>query len=162
MAHSSGSGSHLDGTTKTTVGYSIDTSGIGYSEISPDIREDFAFLVNDLPDKLDEVMKEIDSAASITDAFTFEPGTAVVDISKAQTELKTDISNLKSALAELYAAFMNDIDKINDELEYNYGWIIVGDVKETSRQTEEVPTETNGPSNHSTSTHSGGGAGHSF
>ena len=83
MAHSSGSGSHQDGTTKTTVGYSIDTSGIGYSEISPDIREDFKFLINELPDKLDEVMKEIDSAASITDAFTFEPGTAVVDISKA-------------------------------------------------------------------------------
>lgn len=162
MAHSSGSGSHVDGTTKTTVGYSIDTSGIGYSEISQDIRTDFNFLIEDLPNKLDEVMKEIDSAASITDAFTFEPGTAVVDISKAQTELKTDISNLKSALTDLYNAFMNDIDKINDELEYNYGWIIVGDVKETSRSTEEVPTETDGPSSHSTSTHSGGGAGHSF
>ena len=153
MAHTSGSGSHTEGTTKTTVGYSIDTTGIGYSKISPDIKEDFAFLVTDLPDKLDEVAKEIDSAASITDAFTFDTGLAAIDISKAQNELKADISSLKTALSELYFAFMNDIDKINDELEYNYGWIIVGDVKETSRHTEEVPTETE---------HSGGGAGHPF
>jgi len=150
MAHTSGSGSHTEGTTKTTVGYSIDTTGIGYSKISPDIKEDFAFLVTDLPDKLDEVAKEIDSAASITDAFTFDTGASVIDISKAQNELKADISSLKTALSELYFAFMNDIDKINDELEYNYGWIIVGDVKETSRQTEEVPTTTEAGS------HSGG------
>ncbi len=139
MASASNTATQVDGNSKTTANYSVDTSGFGYSIITDDIRTDFDFLINSLPNKLDEVLKELDSAVSISDGFYFEGSGQENDISKARDEIKTDIENLKTSLADLHSAFMTDIDNINAELEYNFGWIIIGEVK-GSQRTETVET----------------------
>ena len=51
-----------------------------------------------------------------------------------------DIENLKISLADLHTAFMTDIEQINAELEYNYGWLIVGHAKGSVR-TENIEEE---------------------
>ena len=113
------------GDKNVTASYDVDTSGMGYSIITPEIAADFDFLISDLPNKLDEVANYIDQAAGISDAFYFENGDTVQDISEAAEELKNDINNLKGTLSTLHSAFMTDIDEINAELEYNYGWVNV-------------------------------------
>jgi hypothetical protein len=113
------------GDNKVTASYDVDTSGMGYSIITPDIAADFDFLTGDLPNKLDEVAGFIQDAAGISDAFYFENGDTVQDISEAAEKLTNDINNLKGTLSTLHSAFMTDIDQINAELEYNYGWVTV-------------------------------------
>lgn len=139
MASASNTASKSEGNSKTTAKYSVDTSGFGYSIITDDIKGDFNFLVDSLPNKLDEITKELDTATAITDGFYFEGSATESDISKARDEIKNDIDNLKTALTELYSAFMTDIDNINAELEYNFGWIIIGEVK-GSQRTETIET----------------------
>jgi hypothetical protein len=134
------SGSGQVGNKKCYANYSVDASGMGYSIITDDIKADFNFLVDDMPNKLDEVGNYIEQAASINDAFYFENGGAVSDITEAADFLKTDIENLKISLADLHTAFMTDIDNINKELEYNYGWLIIGEPK-GSHRTETVEEE---------------------
>lgn len=138
MASASNTASNVDGNKKTTASYSVDTSGFGYSVITDDIKGDFDFLINSLPNKLDEIVNELNAAASVSDAFYFD-GTS--SISDAYEEIKNDVANLKSSLANLHSAFMTDIDNINAELEYNFGWIIIGKVKGSER-TETIETTT--------------------
>ena len=57
---------------RTTATYSCDTSGFGYSIITDDIKNDFNFLINELPQKLDNAMTELNNAAAIDNAFDFE------------------------------------------------------------------------------------------
>ena len=130
------------GNKKETANYSVDGGGFGYSLITDDIKGDFDFLISDLPTKLDEAMAEIDAAANITDGFEFSGGASASDISKARDELQKDINALKTSLATLNSAFKTDIDNINAELKYNFGWIIIGNVKGSVR-TETVETTTN-------------------
>lgn len=139
MASASNTASQTNGNSRTVANYSVDTSGFGYSIITDDIRTDFDFLINSLPNKLDEISNELDSATAINDGFNFEGNGKETDISKARDEIKNDIENLKSSLVELHSAFMTDIDNINAELEYNFGWIIIGNVK-GSQRTETVET----------------------
>ncbi len=128
------------GNTKETANYTVDPSGFGYSVINDSIKSDFNFLVNELPQKLDEAMTEIQNATAIDTAFDFENGSSVKDISVARDELQTDVNNLKTELNNLYQAFMTDIDNINYELEYNFGWILIGKVKgRTTSETVEEP-----------------------
>lgn len=141
MASATQTASKVDGTTKTTATYSVDTSGFGYSIITDDIKADFDFLINDLPQKLDNVMAELNNATNIDDAFYFENGNNVKDLALARDEIQKDVNNIKTELNNLYNAFMMDIDNINAELEYNFGWIIIGDVKGSQRD-EVVPQET--------------------
>ncbi len=141
MASATQTASKIDGTTKTTATYSVDTSGFGYSIITDDIKADFDFLINDLPQKLDNVMTELNNAANIDDAFYFENGNNVKDLSLARDEIQKDVNNIKTELNNLYNAFMTDIDNINAELEYNFGWIIIGDVKGSQRD-EVIQQET--------------------
>lgn len=141
MASSTKTASNLDGSTKTTATYSCDTSGFGYSIITDDIRKDFDFLISALPNKLDEVMSEINSSAKISDAFLIENGSSFNDLSIVRDELQKDINTLKTELSTLHSAFMTDIDNINMELEYNFGWIVIGKVK-GSQRTETVETNT--------------------
>lgn len=138
MANATKTATKVDGTTKSTATYSVDTSGFGYTKIESDIKDDFKFLVSSLPDKLNDVVQELDCAAAINDAFYVEGSSIETDISKARDEIKNDIEKLKSSLCELYSAFMTDIDNVNAELEYNFGWIIVGKVKGSVR-TEATP-----------------------
>lgn len=137
-------GTNIDGDTKSTATYSCDTSGFGYSIITDDIRGDFDFLINELPQKLDNAMTEINNAADITDAFYFENQSSVEDLSAAKEEIQQDINNLKRELGLLHTAFMTDIDNINMELEYNFGWPVIGEVKGSVRKEKietEVPTD---------------------
>lgn len=141
MASATRSGSNTEGNKKTTATYSCDTSGFGYSIITDDIKSDFNFLINELPQKLDNAMTKINDAAAINNAFYFENGSVVSDLSAARDEIQSDINSLKTELASLHSAFMTDIDNINMELEYNFGWIIIGEVKGSKRTvTIEEPT----------------------
>lgn len=138
MAYAQNTGTKTEGNKKITAKYSIYSSGCGYSIITDDIKNDFNFLINDIPNKLDSAMNEINGAADIDYAFHFENNNEVVkSLSVVQQELKNDIANLKGELERLHQAFMTDIDNINMELEYNFGWIIIGDVK-GSQRTEVV------------------------
>lgn len=140
MASASGSDSRVSGNTKTTAHYSVNTSGFGYSKITDDIKGDFDFLINDIPTKLDTCITELETANGYA-AFNFEgSGGSEKDLSKVLDEIKLDVSNLKNELSTLHQAFMNDIDDINAELEYNFGWIMIGSVKGTER-TEIIETE---------------------
>ncbi len=141
MGRASKTASNTEDKKKTTATYSCDSSGFGYSIITDDIRGDFDFLINDLPQKLDNAMAEINDAAAITDAFYFENQSSVGDLSVARDEIQTDINNLKRELSLLHSAFMTDIDNVNMELEYNFGWIIIGEVK-GSQRTEVIESET--------------------
>ncbi len=128
------------GNKRGTANYSVDASGMGYSIITDDIRADFNFLIEDLPNKLDEVANYINQAAGIGDAFYFEGSGTVQDISEAAEKLNNDINNLKGTLGNLHSAFMTDIDNINAELEYNYGWVVLGHAKGSVR-TETIEEE---------------------
>ncbi len=111
-----------DGTTKTTSKYTCESKDLQYTIIGENIKADFDFLIKDIPDRLDEVLSEISQASSINDAFYFENGSSVSDISKAYDEIKSDIELLKSGLTTLHSAFMTDIDNVNAELENNFGY----------------------------------------
>lgn len=130
----------VSGNKRGTANYTVDASGVGYSIITDDIKADFDFLLQELPNKLDEVSDEINQAAGITDAFYFENGSSYQDISEAAEKLNTEINNLKGTLGDLHSAFMTDIEQINAELEYNYGWLIVGHAKGSVR-TENIEEE---------------------
>lgn len=132
------SGSYSGDTGESVVTYKCDTTGIGYSVITDDIKSDFDFLITDIPNALEEVRKEIDSAAVITDAFYFENGNKVNDITQAYQEMSSDITKLNEILNVLHDAFMTDIDNVNAELQNNYGWVIGGylNKKETKKVSE--------------------------
>lgn len=106
--------------------YSCTKKNMQYTIISNAIKADFDFLLssNTMGQKLDEMLNHLNNAAAISDAFYFENGGSVSDINHVYEEIKQDVSNLKSQLDTLHAAFMTDIDNINAELEVNFGhWI---------------------------------------
>lgn len=133
MASASNTGTNISGNKKSTATYRCDTSGFGYTKITDDIKNDFNFLINELPQKLDNAMKELNSAADIETAFYVENQSMVNSIKSAKDEINNDINSLKRELELLHSAFMKDIDNINAELEYNFGWIIIGEVKGSTR-----------------------------
>jgi len=118
-----------DGKTKATANYTVEKGGMSYSIITDDIKAEFDFLTNEMPNKLDEAMGYIDTAAGVGEGFLFSNGETVSNIEKAQTKLKEEINNLKTSLATLHHAFMVDIDNVNAELEYNFGWVLIGKCK---------------------------------
>ncbi len=141
MASGSRTETHVEGNVKTTYSYSIDTSGFGYSIIDDEsgIRDDFKFLIEEMPNKLTEIQRYLDTALGITTAFEFND---VKDVSNAVTELTADINSLKGTLVDLFNAFMIDIDNVNAELAYNFGWVRIGKIK-GSQRSENIPTEQN-------------------
>lgn len=140
MSSASNTATRTVGNKKTTASYRVDSSGFGYSTLTADFKAEFNFLINDMPNKLDEAMREIEAASNITDAFVFSGGASATNISAARDELSTDINALKSALTELHSAFMTDIDNVNAELTYNFGWIIIGNCKGTEK-TSTIETQ---------------------
>jgi hypothetical protein len=97
-----------------------------YTIISDEIKKDFDFLLssNTMGNKLDEMLNYLNTAAGISNAFYFENGGSVQDINHVYEEIKNDVSQLKSDLDTLHAAFMTDIDNVNAELEVNFGhWV---------------------------------------
>jgi len=122
----------VEGNKKKTYSYSVDTKGFGYSIIDDEsgIRDDFNFLIDEIPNKLDNVIETLQNAAANTSAFEVNE---IHDIGEACENIISDINNLKGGLAELYQAFMLDIDNINAELAYNFGWIRIGKVRGVTR-----------------------------
>lgn len=110
------------GTTKTTKKYTCESESLSYTIIGDNIKEDFEFLTNQIPEKLNMVLKEISDAAAISDAFYFENGSSEYDISAAHTEIKKDIELINNGLTLLYNAFITDINNVNAELENNFGY----------------------------------------
>jgi hypothetical protein len=127
-------GSRTVGNQKTTATYTADGYGFGYTVITDDIKADFNFLTEDIPAKLDEMLNEFENASSSA-AFQIVGSNSVNDLSTAKAELTTDVSNMKTSLTALRDAFWTDIDNINAELAYNFGWILIGDVHGSERTT---------------------------
>lgn len=137
MGTYTGTAENTEGKKRTKAKYTVDSSGFGYSIINDSIKNDFNFLINDIPHKLDEFMTYVSNACEIDDAFYAENGTSVSDMNEAKLELQRDVNALKTELVNLYNAFMVDIDEVNAELEYNFGWPIFGHVRGT-QVTEDV------------------------
>ena len=112
-----------NGNTRTTSSYSCESKNLQYTIIGQNIKDDFKFLIEALPQKLDEVKKELYNASSVTDAFSFSNngGSSVDNLNAMYQEIQNDIEVLKVGLGNLYSAFLTDIDNINVELESNYG-----------------------------------------
>lgn len=126
-----------EGNVTTTTEYTCEEKGMQYTVISEDIKKDFDFLLSngEIAEKLDEMLKELSSASSIVDAFSFESGTVEKDISKTYDEIKTDVESLKSSLQILHDAFITDIDNVNAELETNFGHFVGYSVSEGNKTT---------------------------
>ncbi|MGN1337493.1 MAG: hypothetical protein ACI4WW_03360 [Candidatus Coprovivens sp.] len=137
MSSYTGTAENTEGKKKTKAKYTVDSSGFGYSIINESIKNDFDFLINDIPNKLDEFMTYISNACEIDDAFYAENGQSVSDMNEAKLELQKDVVAIKNELSRLHEAFMVDIDEVNAELEYNFGWPIFGHVHGT-QVTEDV------------------------
>lgn len=106
--------------------YKCTKKNMQYTIISDEIKKDFDFLLssNTMGNKLDEMLNYLKTAAGISNAFYFENGGSVQDINHVYEEIKNDVSQLKSDLDTLHAAFMTDIDNVNAELEVNFGhWV---------------------------------------
>lgn len=139
MASGSGSQTQTNGNQKITANYSVDTSGFGFSIITDDIRNDFNFLTNEMYTKLDEAANFLKLAAENQNAFYINgSGGNVTDLSLAQQEINNDINTIKNNLQNLRNAIDTAIDQVNAELEYNFGWIVIGETKGSVR-TEEIP-----------------------
>lgn len=106
--------------------YTCKKKNMQYTIISDEIKKDFDFLLssNTMGNKLDEMLNYLNTAAGISNAFYFENSGSVQDINHVYEEIKNDVSQLKSELDTLHAAFMTDIDNVNAELEVNFGhWV---------------------------------------
>lgn len=110
----------INGDTKTTSKYTCESANLSYTIIGDNISEDFDFL-NIMSDKLDEMLNNLENASAITNAFDFENGNRVYDITKAYNEIKSDVQVMKSGLSTLHSAFMTDIANVNAELSNNFG-----------------------------------------
>lgn len=132
----------VEGNVKTTTKYTCESVDLSYTIIGDGIKEDFNFLTNTIQDKLDEMLSELQTAASVNDAFHFENGVAVSDINKAYEEIKSDVSVAKELLNTLHSAFMTDIDNVNAELENNFGYWAFNKPRIAGQETEiiEEPT----------------------
>ncbi len=128
----------VDGNTKTTSKYVCESADLKYTIIGENIKEDFNFLINDIPNKLDEALNELKAAAAITNAFYLENGTTVSDISKSYDTMFIHVSALKSSLEVLYSSFMKDIDNVNAELENNFGYWAFNKPKLAGKVTEPI------------------------
>lgn len=127
------------GNTKVTTKYTCDAAALQYTIIGEDILNDFAFINTDIPNKLDEMLKELGDAAAITDAFYFENGSSVSDINHAYEEIKTDIEMLKTGLNDLKEGFKTAIANVNAELASNFGYWTASKPRVAGRTVEEIP-----------------------
>ena len=111
-----------NGNTRTISKYSCESKSLQYTIIGDNIKEDFAFLIKDIPQKLDEVKKELYDAAYVENAFLFQNGGKVVtNLEAMYNEIQKDIETLKVGLNSLHNSLLTDINNVNAELENNYG-----------------------------------------
>lgn len=134
------------GNQKVTTKYTCEQANLKYTIIGENIKEDFNFLINDLPNQLDEMLKNLNNAASIDNAFYLENSAKINDLMHIYDEISADTNNLKTGLAELYSAFLTDIDNVNAELANNFGYWAFSKPREASKEVEiiETPTEVSG------------------
>lgn len=127
-----------EGNTKTTITYSCEPKDMQYTIMGQDIKNDFNFLRLAIPRLLDEAMKNLNSAASISDAFYVEGNAKFNDLIHVHDELKKDVENLKENLNTLYNRYMTSIDNVNAELENNFGHWAFCKVNEAGRKVETI------------------------
>jgi len=86
-------------------------------------------------------MKSLESTKNKS-AFSFCRGDSssgdYEDLTLVCNEIERDINNLKSELSSLYKTLLEDINNINKELEYNFGWAVAGQYKKESIQNENI------------------------
>lgn len=133
---STGSATIQDGKTKVT--YSCTQQNMSYTIIGDNIREDFKFLikndVNAIPGILNEALETFKTASEINDAFYFENGGSVNDLSAGFNDVKNDVVALNAQLESLYSALMKAIDNVNAELATNFGHWAFYSTHEASRE----------------------------
>ncbi|MDE5830654.1 MAG: hypothetical protein K2H53_03065, partial [Clostridia bacterium] len=95
-----------EGNTKTTITYSCEPKDMQYTIMGQDIKNDFNFLKLAIPRLLDEAMKNLNSAASISDAFYVEGNTKYNDLMHVHSELQRDVEKIKENLNMLYDRYM--------------------------------------------------------
>ncbi len=131
-----------DGNKKVTTTYTCEAANLQYTIIGEDIMADFDFIINDIPNKLKDMMSEISKASQINDAFYFENGgDAIVDIVDAYNELQNDVNLLNDGLIELREGFKTAIANVNAELASNFGYWAFTKPKVAGRTVEEIPVE---------------------
>lgn len=113
----------------TTYTYSCgNQTGIEFYIIGDDIRADFDFCkgsatgTDSIAGNLDEMLINLKTATSNVNAFYFENGSSVNDLSALYTEIEKDVIELKNGLDTLHSAIMTDIDNVNAELKKNFGY----------------------------------------
>lgn len=127
-----------EGNTKTTITYSCTPKDMQYTIIGQEIKMDFVFLKQTLPHLLDEAMKNMSTAASISDAFYVEGNAKYNDLIHVYEELQKDVGRLKENLNAIYDRFMTSIDNVNAELENNFGHWAFYKVNEAGRKVENL------------------------
>lgn len=128
-----------EGNTKVTTKYTCDAAALSYTIIGEEILNDFAFINGSIPDKLDEMLKELGNAAAITDAFYFENGTSISDINHAYEEIKKDVELLKTGLNDLSEGYKTAIANVNAELASNFGYWTASKPRVAGKVVEEIP-----------------------
>lgn len=128
----------IDNGVKTTTSYTCESENLKYTIIGENIKENFDFLIDDIPNLLKEVESELSSAKDCTDAFYFENGSSVGDISHAYKEIAKDIENITGGLSTLHSALIKDIDNVNAELSNNFGYWVFNKPKKAGISYENV------------------------
>lgn len=129
----------VSGNTKTTTTYTGEkNTSMEYKIMGDGIKNEFNFLVNEMPDKLDSVLEKINNIASNDSALYFENGSTVSNLEIMAQELQQDINQLKSGLSTLHDAIIKDIDNVNGELGVNFGHWAFYKVNEVDKLVEEV------------------------
>ena len=126
-----------DDLTKTTVTYTCEVKDMQYTVIGDNIKNDFKFLIDDIPSLLETSLTYLNQATEIKDAFYFENNAKVQDLTHVYEEINQDIKQLNQELADLHAALITDIDNVNAELASNFGHIAFYSTAEAGRVVEE-------------------------
>lgn len=132
---------YVEGNNKVTVSYNCTPKDMQYTIIGEEIKKDFDFLIKGIPNLLDESLKNLDSAASMSDAFYVEGSTKYSDLMHVYEELKQDIAKVKQNLTTVHGRLMTSIDNVNAELENNFGHWAFFSVNEATRSVEPIETE---------------------
>lgn len=126
-----------DSLTKTTVTYTCEVKDMQYTIIGENIKNDFKFLVEEIPSLLQQALNYLNQAANIKDAFYFENNSKVQDLIHVYEELNQDVNQLNQDLTTLHTSLIKDIDNVNAELASNFGHIAFYSTAEANRVVEE-------------------------
>ena len=110
----------------TNYNYKVTVKDWQYTIIGENIRKDFDFIIDKIPEKLQEALKNLEDVAAINDAFYIESTNVVSDLSHVYDEIKEGIEKAKQMSETLHGNFIDAIQNVNKELRNNFGWEYIG------------------------------------